>query len=108
MRTSEKEILRDVLGRMGNEAPEPVPFEELVSVPVRQQATQGNPWLTRRPIWIAAAVAVAVLGLGAGAMFFTNTGIENIYVADGESLISTDPPVIQGSESPEPEFDTSG
>lgn len=31
----------------------------------------------------------------------------DIKVRDGETLISSDPPIVQGAESPPPEFDTS-
>lgn len=31
----------------------------------------------------------------------------DIQVGDGETLISSDPPIVQGAESPPPEFDTS-
>lgn len=108
MRTAEKEILRDVLGRMADEAPEPVPLEELHTVLALPEAMGRDRWLTRRPVWVAAVVATAVLVLGAGVSLLTNTGGDDIYVADGETLISADPPIVQGAESPEPEFDTSG
>lgn len=106
MRTAEKEILRDVLGRMADEAPEPVPFEGLGSVLAHPEAIRRDRWLTRRPGWAAAVVGAAVLMLGAGVSLLTNTGGEHIYVADGETLISADPPIVQGAESPEPAFDT--
>lgn len=108
MRTSEKEIVRGVLGRIGDEAPEPVPFEDLHTVLVQPVGAQRNPWWTRRPIWTAVAAAVTVLVLVGAAMLLTNTETETIYLADGEVLLSTDPPVVQGAESPKPAFDTSG
>lgn len=108
MRTAEKEILRDVLGRMADEAPEPVPFEELDTVVVHPEAVRRDRWLTRRPVLVAAVAAVAVLVLGTGVSLLTNTGGEDIYVADGETLISTNPPIVQGAESPEPAFGTQG
>jgi hypothetical protein len=108
MRTAEIQILRDVLDRMGDEAPEPVPFEELDTVLAQPAGRQGSRWLTRRPLWVASAAAVAVFALGAVVMLLTNTGVEEIYVADGERIISIDPPIVQGAESPEPRFDISG
>jgi hypothetical protein len=108
MRTTEKEIVRGVLGRMGDEAPEPVPFQDLHTVLVQPGDTQRNTWWMRRPVWITAAVAVVVLVLGVGPMLLSNNQTGDVYVADGERLISADPPIVQGAESPEPAFDTSG
>jgi hypothetical protein len=62
----------------------------------------------RRPVRVAAVVGAVVLVLGAGVSLLTNTGGDNIYLAHGERLISADPPIVQGAESPEPAFDTGG
>lgn len=51
--------------------------------------------------------ALAVLFV-AGTILLSSSGTDEIYVADGEELISTDPPIVHGAESPEPQFDTSG
>jgi hypothetical protein len=51
--------------------------------------------------------ALAVLVV-AGTVLLSNPGADEIFVADGEMLMSTDPPIVQGAESPEPQFDTSG
>lgn len=51
--------------------------------------------------------ALAVLVV-AGAVFLSGSETDEVFVADGEVLLSTDPPIVQGAESPEPQFDTSG
>lgn len=60
MNTRERHVIREVLGRMGDEAPRPVRFDELDVVELRPQT---NP--RRRPavVWTAAAVVVALIGL---------------------------------------------
>lgn len=105
MRTAEREIVRDVLGRRADEAPEPVAFEELHSVTADPEGMRSGPRLMRRPVWVAVVAAAAVLVVGAGVSLLTNTEGGDIPLADGETLISTDPTIVQGSQSPEPSFD---
>lgn len=104
MRTAEREILRDVLGRMADEAPDPVAFEELHTVTADPERVRSGPGL-RRSVWVAVAAAAIVLVVGGGVSLLTNTDGTDIPLADGETLISTDPTIIQGSQSPQPSFD---
>lgn len=105
MRIAEKEILRDVLGRMAEEAPEPVAFEELHTVTADPERVRKGPRLMRRPVWVAVVAAAVVLVVGAGVNLLTNTDGRDIPLAEGETLISTEPTIIQGSQSPHPSFD---
>ena len=55
-------------------------------------------------------VGLTISGLALAAVVFALTiraDVNQPYVANGEVLLSTDPVVVQGAPSPEPEFDTS-
>lgn len=107
MTMSEKQIIKEVLGRMGDDVPVAVPFEELGPVYL-EDSKRGKASSRFRPIWTVTAVAVGVLIVVGGAGLLTGGNSVDFYVADGESVISTDPPIVQGAESPELAFDTSG
>ena len=76
----------------------PAPLSD-VKATARRQTRQG-----RAARWTASGVALAA----AVAFLTIQTGVEEAYVGKGETLLATDPIVVQGAPSPEPLFDTSG
>ncbi|MEE9178508.1 MAG: hypothetical protein V3U46_08770 [Acidimicrobiia bacterium] len=76
----------------------PAPLSD-VKAAARRQTRQG-----RAARWTASGVALAA----AVAFVTIQTGVEEPYVGKGETLLATDPIVVQGAPSPEPLFDTSG
>lgn len=74
------------------------------SSPVDKIKRRGQ--MRRRNRYVGLGV-VAVLVVTA-TVLLSSSGTDEVFMADGEKLISTDPPILQGAESPEPEFDTSG
>ncbi len=57
----------------------------------------------RRIAW-SAGISLLVIG----SLYLVNPlqGAEDTYLADGETLLATRPTVVQGAQSPEPQFDT--
>lgn len=88
MKTSEKEIVRSVLGRMADEAPDPVAFEELGAVLIRPDQPVRD---TRSTSGVVGLVAAAFL-LVAVAVFFSATTEEPASTQNGVLLLSTDIP----------------
>ncbi|HEX6301388.1 MAG TPA: hypothetical protein VF148_13050 [Acidimicrobiia bacterium] len=54
-----------------------------------------------------AGLGLGILVLVVGTVLLSNTDATDIYLADGERLIGTSPPIVAGAESPPVEFDTS-
>lgn len=74
MSTTDKRVLREVLGRMADEAPEPVGFEELgvIGLQERRSASPRTEWI-RRPVSVMTVAVLATIVLaGVGALVFTN------------------------------------
>jgi hypothetical protein len=104
MHTRERQVLRDVLGRMGEHAPPPVPFEELDMVEARPQ-TRHQP-----RIWAVGIACLATLLVG-GAIVWANVvsaPSSDRHVGNSDELVLVENPlVVLGNQSPEPLFDTS-
>jgi hypothetical protein len=81
-------------------AAQTVPWSE--PAPVYQIQRKGRVRRRNRHVGLGAVIVVLVLGT----LYMANARNE-LYVADGERLISAEPLVVLGAEAPEPEFNTS-
>jgi hypothetical protein len=63
VKTIENEILKGVLARIGNEAPDPVKFEELGGIRVHPDPGRSSRTSKRNPVWIIAIGATLMLAL---------------------------------------------
>lgn len=70
--------------------------------PVERIETRGRRRRRNRQLGVVGVVVLLALGT----VYVTGLRPE-AFLADGERLLSTDPPIVQGAEAPEPEFDTS-
>lgn len=74
------------------------------SSPVDSIKRRGRMRRRNRYVGLGALAVLVVVGT----VFLSSSRTDEVFMADGEVLISTDPPIVQGAESTEPQFDTSG
>lgn len=93
----------DQIRRNLNFVADTVPRSE--SSPVDLIKKKGQMRRRNRYVGLGALMVLVV----AGALLLSNSGgTEQIFVAKGETLIWTDPPIVQGAESPKSQVDASG
>ena len=92
------ELIRTNLEAVANAVPSAEPL------PVADIRRRGH--RRRRNRRLALVVGISVLVIGTLYLVNPRAALEHAYVADGETLVSTEPAVVQGAESPEPRFDT--
>lgn len=73
MRTTDKRMLKDVLGRIADEAPEPVGFEELGVIELQERGSAPRAAWVQRPVGVmTVAVLVTFVLAGVGALVFAH------------------------------------
>jgi hypothetical protein len=73
MSTTDKRVLREVLGRMADEAPEPVGFEELGVIELQEGGSAPRAKWIQRPVNVMTVAVLATIVLaGVGALVFAN------------------------------------
>lgn len=73
MSRTDERALRDVLGRMADEAPEPVGFEELGAIGLQERESATPAAWVQRPVSVMTVAVVAIFVLaGVGALVFSN------------------------------------
>lgn len=71
--------------------------------PIEQIKTRARGRRRRRQAGLGLGILVLVLGT----VLLSSTVANDIYLADGERLIATSPPIVSGAESPAVKFDIS-
>lgn len=73
MSTTDERVLRDILGRMADEAPEPVGFEELGVIELQERGLAPRAAWVQRPVSVMTVAVFAIFVLvGVGALVFAN------------------------------------
>lgn len=73
MSTTDKRVLRDVFGRMADEAPEPVGFEELGVIELQERGSPPRAAWAQKPVSVMTMAVFAIFVLaGVGALVFAN------------------------------------
>lgn len=88
MSTADKRVLRDVLGHMADEAPEPVGFEELGVIELQERRTAPLAAWIKRPVSVmTVAVLATVVLAGVGALVFANDSASPPVPSTGTVLL---------------------